>query len=328
MSTTAYLGAYGFGNLGDELCLLEAMQAFPATRAYALSPDPDWTRRCVPALAGCFREGPEMLALAPDRIVFGGGMFGLSQAFAAWMPWMAQAQEEGVEIHLHNLGMARIKSDLRWLDATARRVIANLASFTVRDYVSFEMVAEAALGRLPRLTFFPEADIPAEHDLAEALLPRGDGRKLLGLSIIGTRHMQSCLQADAARVRETLAPFADHAIVPIVSTVHMDSAEEDDAAGTAAFIRDFLPEAEIAAPILLDRDHWRAELTPPRLKGLIARCDVLVTQRKHNAVHAIGAGTRVIGLHPIEDDSLRRTFVALNHRLPPGSRCVGLEPAA
>ncbi len=327
MSTTAYLGAYGFGNLGDELCLMEAMHAFPAARAFALSPDPDWTRRCVPGLEGCFRDGPELLALAPDRIVFGGGMFGLSEAFAAWMPWMAQAQAKGAEIHLHNLGMARIKGDLRWLDDRARQVIATLGSFTVRDYVSFEMVAEAALGRLPRLTFFPEADIPAEPDLATALLPR-EGQKLLGLAIIGTRHMQSCLHGDAARVRDTLAPFADHAIVPIISTVHRDSAEEDDAAGTAAFIRDFLPEAEIAAPILLDRDHWRAELTPPRLKGLIARCDVLVTQRKHNAVHAIGAGTRVIGLHPIEDDSLRRSFVALHHRLPPGSRCVGLEPAA
>jgi hypothetical protein len=54
MSTTAYLGAYGYGNLGDELCLIEAMQAFPATQAHALSPDPEWTRRCVPALAGCF----------------------------------------------------------------------------------------------------------------------------------------------------------------------------------------------------------------------------------------------------------------------------------
>jgi polysaccharide pyruvyl transferase WcaK-like protein len=327
MSTTAYLGAYGFGNLGDELCLLEAMRTFPATRAYALSQDPDWTRGCVPALAGCFREGPELLALAPDRIIFGGGMFGLNEAFAAWMPWMAQAQAQGADIHLHNLGVARIKGDLHWLDASARDVIAKLASFTVRDYVSFEMIAEAGLGRLPRLTFFPEADIPAEPDLAQRLLP-DDRRKLLGLSIIDTRQMKACLERDAARVHEILSPFADHAIVPIISTVHLSRAEEDDAAGTAAFIRAFLPRAEIAAPLLLDRAHWRTDLTPQRLKGLIARCDVLVTQRKHNAVHAIGAGTPVIGLHPIEDDSLRRTFVALEHRLPPGSRCVGLEAPA
>jgi hypothetical protein len=101
-------------------------------------------------------------------------------------------------------------------------------------------------------------------------------------------------------------------------------------AGVAAFLREFLPDARIAAPPLLDRAHWRREMTPARLKGLIARCDVLLTQRKHNAVHAIGSGVRVIGLHPMVDNSLRRTFVALANRLPPGSRCVGLDlpPAA
>jgi hypothetical protein len=77
--------------------------------------------------------------------------------------------------------------------------------------------------------------------------------------------------------------------------------------------------------VLLDPAHWRRAVTPRNLKGLIARCDALISQRKHNAVHAIGAGVRVIGLHPLEDDSLRRTFVALTHRLAPGSRCVGLD---
>jgi len=324
MMTTAFLGAYGFGNLGDELCLIEAMNAFPSARAFALSADPDWTMRCVPGLHGCFTEGPMLRALRPDRIVFGGGMFGLSEAFAAWMPWMAEAMARGTKVHLHNLGMARIKTDLGWLDDAARRVFAGLDSFTVRDFMSFEMAAEAGLGRLPRITLYPETGLPAAHDLAEELLPQ-NGRKLLGVSIIGTPLMQACLSADAARVRETLAPFADHAVVPIVSTVHRDSAMEDDATATDAFLRYFLPGAEIAAPILLDAPHWRATLTPARLKGLIARCDVLVTQREHNAIHGISAGVRTIGLHPIEDDSLRRTFVALAHRLPAGSRCVGLE---
>jgi hypothetical protein len=126
-------------------------------------------------------------------------------------------------------------------------------------------------------------------------------------------------------VEALLAGFADHLVVPVVSTVHADATDEDDLAGVLRFLRRFLPRMPVAGAGLLDRAHWRAEMTPARLKGLIARLDVLVTQRKHNAVHAIGAGTRVIGLHPLEDDSLRRTFVALSHRLPPGSRCVGLD---
>lgn len=323
MGPTVHLGAFGYGNLGDELCLIEAMQAFPAAEAHAFSVAPDWTRRCVPGLAGCFQDAGQMLALHPARVVFGGGLFGTPEAFAAWMPALVEAEAHGAEIHFHNLGVASLAADTSWLDATAQRVIARAASFTVRDYVSVERIAEAGILRLPRITFFPEADIAPDPTLADALLPRGP--KLLGLSVIPTALMRGCLAHDAATVRALLAPFADHAVVPIVSTVHLDTPEEDDMAGCRDVLASFLPDHPIAAPLLLDRAHWQAEMTPRRLKGLIARCDVLVTHRKHNAVHAIGAGVRVIGLHPLVDESLRRTFVALTNRLPPGSRCVGLH---
>ncbi len=329
---TAFLGAYGYGNLGDELCLIEALQSFPTAEAHAFSVNAAWTLRCVPGLQGCFPDGEAMLALAPARIVFGGGMFGVVDAFRYWMPFLARAMAQGTEIHLHNLGVAWLLKDRSWLDATAHHVFANLASLSVRDPLSAERLAEAGLARLPRLTFFPEARIAPDPDLAVALLgppdlggARQGGPPLLGLSIIPSPLMRDCLRHDAARVRAVLAEFAGHAVVPIVSTVHIDSAEEDDLTGAADFLRDFLPDAPIAAPLLLDRAHWQAEMTPRRLKGLIARCDVLVTQRKHNAIHAIGAGVRVIGLHPLIDNSLRRTFVTLANDLPKGSRCVGLD---
>lgn len=328
---TAFLGAYGYGNLGDELCLEEATRAFPSTEAHAFSVNPAWTRRCVPDLAGCFDGGEAMLALNPARIVYGGGMFGVPDAFRVWMPFLARAMDAGAEIHLHNLGVAWLLKDRGWLDATAHRVFAGLASLSVRDPLSAERLTEAGLPRLPRLTFFPETGIPADPSLADAVLgpleapDHSRGQKLLGLSIIPSPIMRDCLLHDAARVRALLAEFADHAVLPIVSTVHIDTAEEDDLTGAADFMRRFLPDATIAAPILLDRAHWQAEMTPRRLKGLIARCDVLVTQRKHNAVHAIGAGVRVLGLHPLIDNSLRRTFVTLADQLPPGSRCIGLD---
>jgi hypothetical protein len=324
---TAFLGAYGYGNLGDELCLMEAMRAFPATEAHAFSVAPDWTMRCVPGLAGCFRDGAAMHALRPRRIVFGGGMFGVPEAFRAWMPHLVRADRDGAEIHLHNLGIAWLLQDLGWLDDAARGVIARARTFSVRDALGVERAAEAGFARLPRVTHFPEADILADPSLADELLPR-DGPKLLGVSVIPTASMLAALERDAPRVGALLAPFAGHAILPIVSTVHADSAAEDDLAGFGAFRAAFLPGARIAAPALLDRGHWRAAMTPARLKGLIARCDALISQRKHNVVHAIGAGVRVLGLHPREDNSLPRTFIALAHRLPGGSRCIGLDRAA
>jgi len=323
MAITAFLGAYGYGNLGDELCLIEAMAAFPGGDAHAFTTDPDWTRRCVPGLAGCFRDPAELLARRPARIVFGGGMFGLPEAFRAWMPAMARAQAAGAAIHLHNLGVGWLADDRGWLDEDARRVFAEAASFTVRDHLSVERLAVLHLGRVPRVTHFPEAWIAPDPTLAEALLP--PGQPLLGVSIIPYPATRAALTADAARVRVLLAEFAGMPVVPIVSTIHQSSAQEDDLAGLTDFLATFLPGAPIAAPALLDRTHWRAEMTPRRLKGLIARCAVLVTQRKHNMIHAIGAGVRVIGLHPVEDNSLRRTFVTMSNRLPAGSACVGLR---
>jgi polysaccharide pyruvyl transferase WcaK-like protein len=323
---TAFLGAYGYGNLGDELCLMEAMRAFPSEDAHAFSVAPEWTMRCAPGLAGCFRDGGAMLALKPRRVVFGGGMFGTPDAFRAWLPHLAAAEAAGAEIHFHNLGVSWLAKDLRWLDETARGVFLRAASYTVRDVLSVEYAAMAGIGRLPRISVFPEADIPADPELADALLPHGT--KLLGVSIIPMPLMRAALAHEAARVRALVADFADHAVLPVVSTVHLDTPDEDDVAGCRAFLQNFLPGAQVVAPILLDRDFWRAEMTPARLKGLIARCDTLLTQRKHNAIHGIGAGVRVIGLHPLIDNSLRRTFVTLAHRLPPGSRCVGLETPA
>jgi hypothetical protein len=264
-----------------------------------------------------------LLALRPDRVVYGGGMFGTTEAFRAWMPVLAEAEAAGAAIHLHNLGVAWLMDDLAWLDDAARGVISRLASFTVRDYVGVERVADAGFGRLPRITFFPETDVAPEFDLADAILPRG--QPLVGLSIIPMPLMRDCLRHEAARVRALLAEFSHMQVVPVVSTVHVDSPAEDDMEGVIGFLRDLLPEAQVASPVLLDRGHWAAELTPRRLKGLIARCAVLVTHRKHNAVHAIGSGVRVIGLHPARDNSLRRTFVALAHKLPAGSRLVGLR---
>lgn len=326
MSRTVFIGAYGYGNLGDELCLMEAMRAFPSAESHAFSVAAEWTMRCVPGLAGCSADADELLALRPARVVYGGGMFGTPEAFHAWMHVLLKFEAAGAEIHFHNLGIAWLLDDLSWLTEEVRGLLRRAASLTVRDYLGFELLAMCNLGRLPRITFFPEADIPPDFALADALLPRG--RKLLGLSIIPLPLMRECLAHEQARVRALLHEFEDHLVVPIASTVHLHTPEEDDVAGCQGFLRDFLPDAQIAAPELLDRAHWRRELTPRRLKGLIARCDALVSHRKHNAIHAIGAGTRVIGLHPLEDYSLRRTFVAMEHRLPPGSRCVGLERAA
>lgn len=323
---TAFIGAYGFGNLGDELCLIEAMQEFPAAEAFAFSVQPDWTHRCVPGLSGTFRTGPEMLALAPRRVVYGGGGIGNRADFETFFPWMAEALATGAALHVHNIGIARTPPGPDWPAPVVRQVLGGLASFSVRDHRSVDMVAEWGLDVLPTLTRYPERAIAPDPTLADALLPAD--RPLLGISIIDTPLMRRCLEHDAPVVESLLARFPDHAIVPICSTLHVDSAEEDDGSGFRRFAARFLAGREIIRPELAERPFWAAEVTPRRLKGLIARLDALISQRKHNCLHGLGAGTRTLGLSPMRDDSLRRVFVTCANQLPAGSACIGLDDGA
>lgn len=320
---TAFLGAYGYGNLGDELCLMEAMRAFPSAACYAFSQDPDWTMRCVPGLAGTFFEESGLLARRVPRIVIGGGFIGEKVFLQTQLPSVALAQRQGAAVHIHNIGVSRLGRAADWAPEGGIEAIRRLASFTVRDPRSVEMVLDWDLGIIPGLTRYPEKSIPADPSLADALLPRGV--RLLGVSVTHSARMWRCLEHGADRVRALLDRFPDHALVPIVSTIHRMAREERDNEGFRRFHATFCPDRPVIAPELADPDVWRAELTPQRLKGIIARLDVLISQRKHNAIHAIGAGVPVIGIHVARDDSLPRCIQALADCLPEGSACIALQ---
>ena len=80
----------------------------------------------------------------------------------------------------------------------------------------------------------------------------------------------------------------------------------------AAYLTDF----QLACEPFLNKDWWRANMTPLRLKGLIGGLDVLFTQRKHNLIHAIGTQTPVVGIYPSIDDSIARIFFSLRDMMP------------
>jgi hypothetical protein len=319
---TAYIGAYGYGNLGDELCLIEAMRQFPPTEAFAFSVDPAWTNHCVPGLAGTYRTDEELLALGVERVVFGGGGIGTLPGLARRTAAMMRVAEQGATTHIHNIGVAKLH-DLSWID-DARRDFFNtgLESFSVRDFRSLEMVQDWKLSRIPRLSFYPERTVEPDFSVADMILPHG--RKLLGISIINTTPMRQALEADRDRVQAVLQDFKGWAVIPIVSTMHQTAPDENDASGFLYFADMFLRGFDILAQEMLDHRWWYSNLTPSKLKGVVARLDTLLSQRKHNCVHAIGSSVRVLGIHPCLDDSLLRTFYTLSNYLQEGSQLIPL----
>jgi hypothetical protein len=170
------------------------------------------------------------------------------------------------------------------------------------------MALEWGFDRDPGLTFYPERNLPADNSLAP-MLPAGP---LLGISITGQNAMTEALDRNKDRVAAMMQRFRGHKVVPIISVNHPWDPDEDDIAGFNRFSERFLDGFEVVLPEALDRNWWDANLTPLRLKGLIARCDTLVSQRKHNLIHAIGANVPFVAIHPAADDSLERIIYSLH----------------
>ena len=319
---TLFLGSYGFGNLGDELCLIEAMQAFPSSEVWAFSVAPEFTRRCVPGIKDFVRTRAAANALKPERVVLGGGGVGFFPSIRDSLHWMYDLYRQGAQCHIHNIGVARME-DLSWVTVhEVKEVLKGLASFTVRDDMSwFAMKLWPAQFQSSGITQYPERLLPADNAL-QPLLPKG--RKLLGVSITGQSQMRRALHDNPERVIAKLAPYRDHAIVPVISTVSLTDPEEDDVAGFEVFRKLYLSEAEVVCPQFLDKGWWRENMTPLRLKGIIGGLNVIFTQRKHNLIHAIGTQTPAVGVFPSIDDSIARIFFSLRDKMPPDSSMLSL----
>lgn len=319
---TAFLGSYGFGNLGDELCLIDALKQFPTEDAWVFSARREFTERFV-KVQGWFKTRAELWALKPDRIVLGGGGVGFWPSLRDSLHWMYDPSrgEREVECHVYNIGVGKITHPDWGSDQIVQNVLTNCASFTVRDHVSRWLCLEWPFKREPGLTFYPERKLAADMTLA-ALMP---DRPLLGVSITGQRTMLEALKHNIERIRPVLSQFRGYGIVPIISTNHQWEAEEDDVLGFNTFADLFLRDYEIVLPQFLDKAWWHENLTPLRLKGIISKCNFLVSQRKHNIIHAIGSNVPFLAIHPAEDDSLLRIIYSLHAEIAPLSGFLSLS---
>jgi len=318
---TLFLGSYGFGNLGDELCLIEAMRSFPSSEVWAFSADPSHTAKRT-IVRNFITARPELKTQSFDRVVLGGGGVGFWPSLRDSMHWMQTCQwtNPDVELFIHNIGVGSFNNEEWQKDEVAHNIFKSLKSFTVRDHVSRWMALEWNFEKgSPGITLYPETTLVPETFTLPNL-----GHRPIGFSITGQKSMLDALHTDRDRIRAFIKSLGDFTAVPIVSTFQDDNSEEDDVKGFKVFAEMFLTGRPIALQEMLDFGWWDNQLTPLRLKHVISKLDMLVSQRKHNVIHSIGCKVPFVGIFPDDDDSILRIMFSLRHLVPERSTFLAL----
>ncbi|MBD3320236.1 MAG: hypothetical protein GF350_03985 [Chitinivibrionales bacterium] len=318
---TLFLGAYGFGNLGDELCLIDAMQRFPSSESYVRSIDPGFTGRFVHC-SGFVNWKPsrpgKKFKLDFERVVVGGGGLFYKDSADDFLAYLIAAQNSGCRTCLYNVGVAPGRIG-EWLDERALGALNRLDLLAVRDTFSAWILHDNGVVRNISVTNFPETGIAPDNEVAEKIYP---DEKILGISMSNNTGFLQKLERERTAVEKILQDFKGHKVLPIISTIHRSCKAWDDRIGFKKFYSIFLRDFDIVLPETLDRQWWRENMTPQKLKGIIGRCSFLLSRRKHNCLHAVSMGVPTIGISDTSNNNLLRLFTSLHSRLAPGSGVI------
>jgi hypothetical protein len=333
--TTLFLGSYGHGNLGDELCLIDALSKFASDHNIIATYNTSYTKKCIEHLnLNCtFINIRTQLAEFKDQIqkvIIGGGGVGFLPCLKNLLHWSSDVSCDNTIVY--NIGVANIE-ETEWLQD--EKIIAaskKIKTVSVREEISKFYWNKLELFRpVDEITNFPETDISPDMQLADSIFTKQDEYFNIGISVTSQQSMINCLQtrfekiADAINMLNITKPIR---LIPIVSTCHLSSKNDDDFYGydcaEQQFYNFFGDKILKTVDALKDKNFWIENMTPTKLKGCINNLDLIVSQRKHNIIHAIGCNIPFYGIHPKEDDSLPRMYYSLRSKIRSGSLLLAM----
>lgn len=324
MTVSVFLGGFGFGNLGDEACLATSLALFKADVNCAFSHDKNITAKAG-SFDFYFNDIKEVIALFPriDRVVIAGGGIGFNPSFKDNLDWALRCKKVGAEVVVHNIGIGKIGKEWALTWPYLVPVLAEAVEFSVRDYRSRAEVESWELGLHPNISFYPERHHPSNEKLGPLLSESDD---FLGISMNNRGELWNVLADNVNEVRNILKQFEGHRVVPIVSVIHCSDSAEHDHIGFLRFAELFNLNDRVVARELCDYDFWLKNVGPADIKYLVGRCRYLISARKHNIIHAIGAGVPFMGVFEFQNDSISRVYHALYRELPKNSSLLPLYP--
>jgi hypothetical protein len=191
----------------------------------------------------------------------------------------------------------------------------------LRDHHTANALLVWRVARMFRIDPYPERLGPPDPALLP-LLPEG---RLLGLSILGGPQMRAAWTARREELRAWLAPMRGWPVLPLPME-HADS-PMDDLAGSHGFVAELMPGATPLLPELADPVWRRRQLTPARMKALVARCGAVVTNQDLPAAYAVANSVPVIGLALGTDRRAVNVLTQFANGLPAGSALLHRSPA-
>jgi hypothetical protein len=264
--TTAFIGQFGQRDLVAELCLAEALRAFPDDNSVAVSADPAWTMRNAPV--GRAVLATEFDSINFERIVVAGPLSddrALTEVAALFSAGVAR----GAEGHVHNLSF-ETSGGPSPRAVVARRQFAGAITWSVRDFMTLEVLTNTANRGPPRMAAYAERFVEPEFGEGAAVWPRP-----IGVALSAAAGTAAGLEADAAAVGKWLDSFGGARLRPLIW--FGGPGVRDHAAGFRLFQERFAVSRALVADEVLDAETWYGSVTARTAKAALAECRAIVT---------------------------------------------------
>ena len=256
-----------------------------------------------------------------EQVVLSGAFLG-RHALEQSLAFAAAGVAAGARLVVHNLSLEAEAGATRRPEAAD--VLDLATALEVRDHRTATQMIHWGIARAPRILAYPERHIDPDEALLEGL-PAGP---ILGMALRGSGDVENSLRPQCDAIAAALGPAADWPILPLHTCP--PGLGEDDYGGTRILAEALRPGAPLLLPELGDRQTWSRRISPARLKALVGRCALVVTNRDLPAAYAVASGVPVLGLAVGMDRRILTCFATLANELPRGSRMmrVPLAPAA
>jgi hypothetical protein len=252
-------------------------------------------------------EGTDARSLGVTQVILGGVFLDRSRLEAA----LALAAQAGTPVSVRNFGLEGTAA--RHIAPDSAAVLDRASPIVLRDHRSANVLTLWRVRAPFRIEPYPERHVAADPMLA-ALLPPGP---LLGLAIRDGGDMRASWQPRLPAIRRLLAQASGWPVLPL--PIQGPGQPGDDLAGSASFAQAVFDAPRMLMPRLADPSWWLREVTPARMKGLVTRCALVVTNRDLIAAYAVASGVPVQGIALGADRRIVSCLATLANELPPGS---------